>query len=60
MFSAVRLYIPEDLRPLDNRMSVLKAIQEVERRFPDGVPMLDPVEDLGIKEKGLKEIIQVH
>jgi len=25
--SAVRLYIPSDLRPVDNRMSVLKAIQ---------------------------------
>ena len=25
--SAIRLYIPQDLRPLDNRMSVLKSVQ---------------------------------
>jgi len=29
--SAVRLYIPSDLRPLDNRMSVLKAIQVIKK-----------------------------
>ncbi|XP_062616496.1 exosome RNA helicase MTR4-like [Saccostrea cucullata] len=56
--SAVRLYIPGDLRPLDNRQSVLKSIQEVEKRFPDGVPLLDPIEDMGIKEKGLKDIVR--
>ncbi|KAK3089046.1 hypothetical protein FSP39_000389 [Pinctada imbricata] len=56
--SAVRLYIPGDLRPLDNRQSVLKSIQEVQKRFPDGLPMLDPIEDMQIKEKGLKECIK--
>lgn len=56
--SAVRLYIPQDLRPSDNRQSVSKSLQEVERRFPDGIPLLDPVEDMGIKEKGLKEIVK--
>ncbi|VDI66413.1 ATP-dependent RNA helicase DOB1 [Mytilus galloprovincialis] len=56
--SAVRLYIPQDLRPLDNRQSVLKSIQEVEKRFPDGVPLIDPIEDMGIKEKGLKECVK--
>lgn len=56
--SAVRLYIPSDLRPPDNRQSVLKSIQEVEKRFPDGIPLLDPIEDMGIKEKGLKDIVK--
>ncbi|XP_068105355.1 exosome RNA helicase MTR4 [Hyperolius riggenbachi] len=56
--SSVRLYIPKDLRPLDNRQSVLKSIQEVEKRFPDGVPLLDPIDDMGIKDPGLKKVIQ--
>ncbi|XP_072920538.1 exosome RNA helicase MTR4 [Hemitrygon akajei] len=56
--SSVRLYIPKDLRPLDNRQSVLKSIQEVQKRFPDGVPLLDPVDDMGIKDQGLKKVIQ--
>ncbi|KAJ6669920.1 hypothetical protein lerEdw1_000469 [Lerista edwardsae] len=56
--SSVRLYIPKDLRPLDNRQSVLKSIQEVQKRFPDGVPLLDPIDDMGIKDPGLKKVIQ--
>lgn len=56
--SAVRLYIPQDLRPLDNRQSVGKSIQEVEKRFADGLPLIDPIEDMGIKEKGLKDCVK--
>lgn len=56
--STVRLYIPKDLRPVDNRQSVLKSIQEVQRRFPDGVPLLDPIDDMGIQDQGLKKVIQ--
>ena len=33
--------------------------QEVRKRFPDGLPLLDPIEDMGIKDKGLKEVIRV-
>lgn len=33
--------------------------QEVEKRFSEGLPPLDPIEDMGIKEKGLKECIKV-
>ena len=33
--------------------------QEVQRRFPDGLPMLDPIEDMGIKDDGLKSVIRV-
>lgn len=56
--STVRLYIPKDLRPVDNRQSVLKSIQEVQKRFPDGVPLLDPIDDMGIQDQGLKKVIQ--
>ena len=56
--SAIRLYVPKDLRPRDNRMAVFKSLQEVERRFPDGLPQLDPMEDMGIKEKGLMQVVK--
>uniref|UniRef100_A0A673YGB3 Exosome RNA helicase MTR4 n=1 Tax=Salmo trutta TaxID=8032 RepID=A0A673YGB3_SALTR len=56
--SSVRLYSPKDLRPYDNRQSMLKSIQEVQKRFPDGVPLLDPIDDMGIKDPGLKKVIQ--
>lgn len=56
--SAVRLYMPSDLRSRDNRQSVLKSIQEVQKRFPHGLPLLDPIKDMGIKDPQLKEVVQ--
>lgn len=56
--SSVRLYIPKDLRPFDNRQLMLKSILEVQKRFPDGVPPLDPIDDMGIKDPALKKVIQ--
>ncbi|XP_065904897.1 exosome RNA helicase MTR4-like isoform X1 [Dysidea avara] len=56
--SSVRLYLPKDLRPADNRFSVGKSIREVIRRFPDGVPPLDPVEDMNIKDEQFKKIVR--
>ena len=57
--SSVRLYIPKDLRPPDNRMTVLKSVLEVQKRFPDGLPQLDPIEDMGIKDKTFASVIKV-
>jgi len=56
--SAVRLYLPSDMKSRDNRQSVLKSIQEVEKRFPAGLPLLDPIKDMGIKDPQLKDIVQ--
>ncbi len=56
--SSVRLYLPKDLRPIDNRQSVGKSIQEVQRRFPDSLPLLDPIEDMGIKDEVLKRVVE--
>jgi len=56
--SSVRLYIPKDLRSLDSRQSVGKSVKEVKRRFPDGLPLLDPIEDMGIKDDGLKTVVR--
>ncbi|RUS69233.1 hypothetical protein EGW08_023004 [Elysia chlorotica] len=56
--SAIRLYIPNDLRSFDSRCLVLKSLQEVQKRFTDGLPLLDPIEDMGIKEKSLTDTIK--
>ena len=61
--SAVRLNIPRDLRKEQARANSLKAIHEVRRRFsPKGstdgslVPLLDPVDDLGIVDEAFTEL----
>ena len=54
--SSVRIFIPQDLRPKDNRMAVLKSIQQVNARFGADIPLLDPVKDMKITDKAFKEV----
>lgn len=56
--SSLRLYYPRDLRPSDNRKSVLKTIQEVKKRFPDGPPLLNPITDMHIEDEAFKDIVK--
>ncbi|RUS33914.1 rRNA-processing arch domain-containing protein [Jimgerdemannia flammicorona] len=56
--SHVRLFLPKDLRPLEQRQAVYKSIQEVKSRFPDGIPLLDPIENLGIKDEAFKKLVR--
>lgn len=56
--SSLRLYYPKDLRPPDNRKSVLKRIREVKKRFPDGPPLLNPITDMHIEDQVFKDIIK--
>lgn len=30
----------------------------MQKRFPDGIPLLDPIDDMGIKDPALKKVIQ--
>ncbi len=56
--SSVRIFIPQDLRPSDNRKAVMKSIEQVKKRFKDNTPLLDPVKDMKINEKPFKEIVK--
>lgn len=56
--SSLRLYYPKDLRPPDNRKSVLKTIQEVKRRFPKGIPLLNPITDMHIKDNIFEDVVK--
>ncbi|CAD6206218.1 GSCOCG00010022001-RA-CDS [Cotesia congregata] len=56
--STLRLPIPQDLRPPDNRKSVLKSIKEVKKHFPDGIPLLDPLKDMGIADSTFEDIVK--
>lgn len=52
--SSLRVYYPKDLRPADNRKSVLKTIGEVKKRFPEGPPLLNPIKDMKIEDSVFK------
>merc|ERR1711879_735505 len=56
--STIRVYIPQDLRSVENRNSVGNTIREVLRRFPDGLPFLDPIEDMQINDPEFKKLVR--
>ncbi|CAA2994068.1 D -box ATP-dependent RNA helicase D 10 [Olea europaea subsp. europaea] len=55
--SKLRIAVPSDLRPTEARQSVLLAVQELEKRFPQGIPKLNPMKDMGIEEPGVVELV---
>lgn len=57
--SHVRIHLPQDLRSEQARETVWKSVLEVHRRMQHGVPLLDPIENMGIKDVKFKELIQV-
>jgi ATP-dependent RNA helicase DOB1 len=38
---------------------VKKALDEVAKRFPDGLALLDPIENMGIKDDSFKKLLRV-
>jgi ATP-dependent RNA helicase DOB1 len=55
--SAVRIFIPQDVTTPEARRKVAISVQEVHKRFPDGLPLLDPVVDLGIKDDAFRTLL---
>eukprot|EP00002_Diphylleia_rotans_P027081 TRINITY_DN541_c0_g1_i1.p1 TRINITY_DN541_c0_g1~~TRINITY_DN541_c0_g1_i1.p1 ORF type:complete len:1028 (-),score=254.82 TRINITY_DN541_c0_g1_i1:2032-5115(-) len=57
-FSSLRIVIPKDLRSSESRQSVGKSLREVLRRFPSGIPMLDPIQDMKIEDEVFKASVR--
>ncbi|XP_038696168.1 DExH-box ATP-dependent RNA helicase DExH10 isoform X2 [Tripterygium wilfordii] len=53
----IMISIPSDLRPLEARQSILLAVQELETRFPNGLPKLNPVKDMNIDDPEIVELV---
>lgn len=56
--SAVRLFVPQDTKPSEARKSIMKSLNEVQRRFPEGLPLLDPVKDLKINVGEFNKLLE--
>ncbi|XP_076033636.1 exosome RNA helicase Mtr4 [Oratosquilla oratoria] len=55
--SAVRLKLPADLKPLDQRMMVMKMVQEAQNRVPESQFLLDPVKNMKINDETFLEVV---
>ncbi|EIM83920.1 antiviral helicase [Stereum hirsutum FP-91666 SS1] len=56
--SHLRIFLPKDLRNLQSRETVWKSVQEVHRRCPDGIALLDPIENMGITDDKFKALVK--
>ncbi|GLB41080.1 putative DSHCT [Lyophyllum shimeji] len=56
--SHIRLFMPKDLRQDQARETLWKSVLEVQRRFPDGIALLDPIQNMGIKDEKFKELVK--
>ena len=56
----VRIFLPADLKSADQRNTAKKSIDEVKRRFPDGIAVLDPIENMGITDTSFKNTLRVR
>ncbi|KAI9317209.1 rRNA-processing arch domain-containing protein [Dichotomocladium elegans] len=54
--SHIRLVMPTELKSLDARRSVYKSIRQVQKKFPDGIPTLDPVQNMNIKDPAFQKL----
>ena len=55
----VRVFLPKDLKSSDQRNTVRKSLDEVKKRFPDGVAVLDPIENMGITDDSFRKLLRV-
>ena len=55
----VRLFLPQDLTKSDQKNTMRKSLEEVKRRFPDGIAVLDPIENMGIRDDAFKKLLRV-
>lgn len=54
----LRVFLPKDLRSSEQRQTVRKAVDEIHRRFPDGIAVLDPIENMGITDDSFKKLLR--
>ncbi|KAF9912565.1 ATP-dependent RNA helicase mtr4 [Linnemannia zychae] len=51
--------LPKDIRQSSgSRTNAYKALLELQRRCPDGIPILDPVEDMGIRTPAFQRVVR--
>jgi ATP-dependent RNA helicase DOB1 len=55
----LRVFLPNELKSTEQKNNVRKALDEVQKRFPDGIAILDPIENMNIKDDSFKRLLRV-
>lgn len=56
--SHVRIFPPKDVTSQSELDKIQRSLVEVQRRFPDGLAALDPVENMNINDNSFKELLR--
>ncbi|TGZ83792.1 antiviral helicase [Ascodesmis nigricans] len=56
--SGIRIFLSQDIKSQEQRNITKKNIEEVKRRFTDGISILDPVENMGIVDDSFKSLLR--
>ncbi|KAK7691605.1 ATP-dependent RNA helicase mtr4 [Cerrena zonata] len=56
--SLLRLTLPKDIRAIQAREQIWKSVLEVQRRFPDGIGLLDPIQNMNIKDDKFRALVK--
>ncbi|KAF2004866.1 antiviral helicase [Amniculicola lignicola CBS 123094] len=54
----LRIFMPQEIKTQEQRNGVQKALDEVAKRFPDGVAILDPIENMHITDESFKALLR--
>ncbi|KAI8934330.1 ATP-dependent RNA helicase mtr4 [Plenodomus lindquistii] len=54
----LRVFLPNELKSTEQKNNVRKALSEVKKRFPDGIAILDPIENMQIKDESFKRLLR--
>lgn len=55
----LRVFLPTELKSTEQKNNVRKAMDEVKKRFPDGIAILDPIENMNIRDDSFKRLLRV-
>ncbi|KAG8911349.1 ATP-dependent RNA helicase mtr4, partial [Tulasnella sp. 417] len=56
--SVLRVFLPKDLKPLSERQNAWKSLLEVQKRFPEGIPPLDPLKHMKITDEKFVQLVE--
>ncbi|KAK3371866.1 rRNA-processing arch domain-containing protein [Lasiosphaeria ovina] len=56
--SQIRVFLPEKVESRQELQAVGSSVNEVSRRFLDGIPILDPIENMGIADESFKKLLR--
>jgi ATP-dependent RNA helicase DOB1 len=54
----IRLHAPKKVTSREEKDTVGKMLEEATRRFPDGLPIVDPLENMGITDDSFKKLLR--